>query len=71
MNSSSREELYTARLNISYRRPVKTPGTVIAKSWLDKKEGRKWVVKGLLENSKGEVCAEVDRLWIAAPPTRL
>lgn len=70
-SSSSREELYTARLNISYRRPVKTPGIVIAKSWLEKKEGRRWTVKGLLEDSTGEVCVQVDGLWIAARPRRL
>lgn len=70
-SSSSREELYTARLNVSYRRPVKTPDTLIAKSWLEKRDGRKWIVRGLLENSKGEVCVEVDGLWIAAASQRL
>lgn len=70
-SSSSREELYTAKLNISYRRPVKTPGVVIAKSWLEKREGRRWIVRGVLENRKGEVCVEVDGLWIAARPRRL
>jgi acyl-coenzyme A thioesterase PaaI-like protein len=70
-SSSSREELYTARLNISYRRPVRTPGTFVAKSWLEKREGRKWIVRGLLENSDGEICVEVDGLWIGAAPGRL
>lgn len=70
-SSSSREEMYTARLNISFRRPVKTPGTLIAKAWLEKREGRKWTVKGLLENSDGELSVEADGLWIAAAPQRL
>jgi len=70
-SSSSREELYTARLNVSFRRPVTTPGTVIAKAWLEKREGRKCLVSGLLENSAGEKCVEVDGLWVAAPQRRL
>jgi acyl-coenzyme A thioesterase PaaI-like protein len=70
-SSSSREELYTARLDIRYRRPVKTPGVVIAKAWLEKREGRRWAVKGVLEDSAGHVCVEVDGLWIAARPRRL
>ncbi|KAL6251773.1 hypothetical protein RBB50_001983 [Rhinocladiella similis] len=70
-SSPNREELYTARLDISYRRPVKTPAVYIAKAWLEQREGRKWIVKGLLESSQGEICCNIDGLWVAARPQRL
>jgi acyl-coenzyme A thioesterase PaaI-like protein len=69
--SASREELYTANLNVSFRRPVKTPGVVIAKSWLEKREGRKCIVRGLLEDGEGRACVHVEGLWISARSKRL
>ncbi|KAF7192278.1 Acyl-coenzyme A thioesterase THEM4 [Pseudocercospora fuligena] len=70
-DSLSREYLYTANLNVNFRRPVATPDTIIIKGWLEKRAGRKWTVKGVLENSKAELCIDVDGLWIAARPEKL
>ncbi|KXT05643.1 hypothetical protein AC578_5582 [Pseudocercospora eumusae] len=70
-HSPSREHLYTANLNVNFRRPVATPDTIVIKAWLEKRAGRKWTVRGVLENSKGERCIDVDGLWIAARPGTL
>ncbi|KAF2160551.1 hypothetical protein M409DRAFT_70309 [Zasmidium cellare ATCC 36951] len=70
-SSSSREELYTAKVNIDYRRPVLTPDMVVVKTWLEKRDGRKWYLRGLVENSKGERCVDVEGLWVAARPRKL
>ncbi|EME88447.1 uncharacterized protein MYCFIDRAFT_126759 [Pseudocercospora fijiensis CIRAD86] len=70
-DSPSREYLYTANLNVNFRRPVATPNVIIIKGWLEKKQGRKWTVRGVLENGRGEGCIDVDGLWIAARPGKI
>ncbi|KXT18111.1 hypothetical protein AC579_4566 [Pseudocercospora musae] len=70
-DSPSREHLFTANLNVNFRRPVATPDTIVIKGWLEKRVGRKWTVRGVLENSKGQVCINADGLWIAARPEKL
>lgn len=60
----SRDSLYTANLNVSYRAPVPTPGDLLIKTWLVSRQGRKWYSKGQLTDRDGNVLAEADGLWV-------
>lgn len=60
-----RTRLYTANLNISYRAPVTSPGVVTIKTWLKRRESRKWFVEGKLSGEDGRVRTEVKGLWIS------
>ncbi|KAF2114259.1 HotDog domain-containing protein [Lophiotrema nucula] len=64
-------ELYTAQLNMSYRRPAKLPGVFMARCWLEKKEGRKYWLKAELCDANGDVCNGADGLWITARPQKI
>ena len=57
---------YTAALNISYKKPVKTPGTIVARSWITKTDGRKIWVHGVIESGDGEVHATAEGMWLTA-----
>lgn len=58
----------TAFLNVTYKRPVPTPGVVVVKSWVDKVEGRKLWTKGEIVGSEGTVLALAEALFIIVPP---
>jgi hypothetical protein len=58
--------LYTASLNIDFRRPVPTPGLAMVKAWLESRQGRKWRARGVILDFEGRTCAEATSLWIAA-----
>lgn len=60
-----RTRLYTANLNISYRAPVTSPGVVTIRTWLKRREGRKWFLEGTLSGDDGRVRTEVKGLWIS------
>ena len=64
--TTSRNNLYTARLEFDFRRPVLTPGIVLLKCWLQSVEGRKWRVRGQILDSSGGVCVEAAGLWVEA-----
>lgn len=64
--SRSRAPLYTAYLNTKFLAPVKTPGDVVVKSWLDKREGRKWLMKAQICDATESVLFEAEGLWISA-----
>lgn len=64
--TDAREELFTANLNIDFRRPLLTPGNAIVKSWVTSHEGRKWRLEGHIEDEAGHVCTEAKGLWISA-----
>lgn len=57
---------FTVALNISYKKPVMTPGTVMARSWIFKWEGRKVWVHGVIESGNGDVHATAEGMWISA-----
>ncbi|PGH34249.1 hypothetical protein GX50_02926 [[Emmonsia] crescens] len=59
-----RPRLYTAKLEVSYRLPVETPGVIIVKAWLKGIEGRKWFLEGQVVGEDGTVRAEAKSLWI-------
>ena len=60
--------VFTAQLNVSYKAPVRTPGTVLARSWIQRVEdgGRKLWIEGCIEGGdNGEVLhARAEGLWL-------
>ena len=59
---------FTIQLNTSYKKPVRTPGTVMVQSWVTKteSEGRKVWAKGVISSEGGVVHAEAEGLWLRA-----
>ncbi|KAL2158997.1 hypothetical protein VTH06DRAFT_3028 [Thermothelomyces fergusii] len=55
---------FTAKMSITFLRPVKLPGPVIARARVVKKEGRKIHVRGAVEDGEGNVLAESEALMI-------
>jgi len=64
--SDPRSAMYTARLETAYRRPVPTPGELAVKTWLIRREGRKWWARGQIVDKDGVVLTEAEGLWIEA-----
>jgi len=65
---------FTVELAVKYRAPVKTPGTCLVRSWVEKKQGRRFWVRGVVEQKVGDevvVCSEGTGLFIKAKPTKL
>lgn len=62
--SEERELLYTASLEVSYRSPVPTPNVVVIKTWVRRKEGRKWFLEAELLDQNGSLKAEAKSLYI-------
>lgn len=60
-----RRRLYTANLNISYRAPVISPCVMTIKTWLRRREGRKWFLEGEISGEDGRVLTEAKGLWIS------
>ena len=54
----------TAELTVKYEKPLSTPGVVLCRSWVEKVEGRKVWIKGVLEDGKGLVFARGQSLYI-------
>ncbi|KAF7860731.1 hypothetical protein EAF04_008249 [Stromatinia cepivora] len=63
-NSAKDENTMTAYLNITYKKSIGTPGVVLGRSWVERKEGRKLFGKGTIENGEGVVLASGDALFI-------
>ncbi|OAQ62427.1 thioesterase superfamily domain-containing protein [Pochonia chlamydosporia 170] len=62
---------YTASLKIDFRRPVRTPGVLLCRSWLERREGRKLWVRGRVEDGEGGLYAEGESLWVEVLKGRL
>lgn len=69
--SPATDILYTARLSVEFRRPVRTPSVVMVRAWLSGAEGRKWHVNGEIVDSTGQILAESSSLWISPRRDRL
>jgi acyl-coenzyme A thioesterase PaaI-like protein len=69
--SRGRSYLYTANLNIDFRRPVVTPGVAVVKCWMTKVEGRKYWLEGQIEDGQENVCVQAKGLWIEAKAENL
>lgn len=65
--------MMTVQLNTSFRAPVRTPGVVVVRGWIEKKEGdgRKMWAKGVVEGPGGVVHAEADGLWVRAKSAKV
>ena len=55
---------FTVALNITYKKTITAPGTILGRSWIIKKDGRKMWVHGVLESSGGQVCASAEGMWL-------
>ncbi|KAH8203832.1 hypothetical protein TruAng_002009 [Truncatella angustata] len=55
----------TGHLNVVFKRPVRTPETLLATATVSKVQGRRLHVKGTVQDQKGLVLAEADVLFIA------
>ena len=57
---------FTVVLNITYKKPVSTPASVLVRSSVVKVEGRKIWARGAVESSSGEVHATAEGMWLVA-----
>lgn len=57
---------FTVQLNVTFKAAVKTPGTVMVRSWATKVEenGRKAWAKGVIESEGGVVHAMAEGMWL-------
>ncbi|KAF4612545.1 hypothetical protein G7Y89_g15588 [Cudoniella acicularis] len=55
----------TAYLRVDYKKPVRTPGKILCRASVERKEGKKVWVKGSLEDGTGTVYATAETLFIA------
>ncbi|GKZ84484.1 hypothetical protein AnigIFM56816_009817 [Aspergillus niger] len=63
--SDQKTALYTARLDVSYRALVPSCCILIIKTWLRKREDRKWFLKAELLTGDGYVRGTANSLWIS------
>jgi len=61
----------TAYLKVDYKAPVRTPGTVLCRAWLERREGRKMGGKGTVEDGRGEVLALGEALFLIVEGERV
>lgn len=57
---------FTVVLNITYKKPVPTPGSVLVRSSVVRVEGRKIWARGAVESGDGEVHATAEGMWLMA-----
>lgn len=55
---------YTVVLNITYKKAIKTPETIMTRSWITKTEGRKVWARGQIESSTGEIHATAEGILV-------
>lgn len=64
---TSASATFTVALNITYKKPVTTPGTILARSHITKVDGpRKVWVHGSIEDGKGTIHATAEGMWLKA-----
>lgn len=63
-HNGTRDSLFTVNLNITFRRPVPTPGEVFVRAWLVGREGRKWLSRGQICDKDGQVLTEAEGTWV-------
>ena len=61
---------FTVQLNVTYKNPVRTPATVMVRSWIMevKEGGRKVWAKGVVESEGGVVHAVAEGMWLQGRP---
>lgn len=59
--------MFTVALNISYKKPVTTPGTVLARAHIIRMDGRRKIwVHGSVEDGTGGIHATAEGMWLNA-----
>jgi thioesterase superfamily protein 4 len=61
----------TAYLKIDYKKPMTTPNVVLCRAWLEKKEGKKLFVRGLIEDGQGNVLSISEAMFIIVERAKL
>ena len=58
--------MFTVQLNVRFQKPVKTPGAVRTRAWIDRIEdgGRKVWVRGVVEGD-GVTHARAEGMWLS------
>lgn len=78
--SRDRDAIYTAQLNVRYKRPVYTPGLLVIYTWCVARNSRKyWAMSQAIQEPAQEegldgqkiVCAEASSLWVIARNEKL
>jgi hypothetical protein len=65
----SKSGMFTVALNITYKKPVPTPGSIIAYAHVTRTDGgRKLWVHGSVEDGMGGVHATAEGMWLEAIP---
>ena len=54
----------TAELSVKYERPLPIPGVVLCRSWVERTEGRKMWIDGVVEDGNGGVYVRGQSLFI-------
>ncbi|BCS23479.1 PaaI family thioesterase [Aspergillus puulaauensis] len=55
---------YTVVLTTAYKKTIKTPQTIMTRSWITKTEGRKVWARGQIENSTGDILATAEGILV-------
>ena len=63
-NEEIARDHFTAYLNTTYVKPVKTPQVVLAKSWIKEIKGRKYYTEGAILDENGVVLSKGEALFI-------
>lgn len=64
MGSVAGISTFTAFLNITYKKPVPTPGVMMCRARVTRREGRKFFMQGSIEDGMGTVYATAESLFV-------
>ncbi|TGZ85736.1 Thioesterase/thiol ester dehydrase-isomerase [Ascodesmis nigricans] len=65
---NSGKSCVTAKLEVAFKRPFKTPGVAVARARVARREGRKWWVTGEILDAEEKIVIQGDALFIEAVP---
>ncbi|KXS96486.1 hypothetical protein AC578_6302 [Pseudocercospora eumusae] len=59
---------FTVQLNVTFKKPIRTPGTVMIRAWVIKVDdgGRKAWCRGIIESEDGTIHALAEGMWLRA-----
>jgi thioesterase superfamily protein 4 len=60
----SAQKTFTAYLNVTYKKPVPTPGTVLVSVWFREVTGRKCLIEGAVKDADGNVLTRAEGLFV-------
>lgn len=65
------DALFTANLDVNYRAPIPTPGNILVKCWLVRRDNRKWLTKAKMVDEHGKLLAEGEAIWVVKPREKI